>query len=418
VNILWNVYRFPLPYMILDGYAPPADPEGRFDPSRIRADLPRMRPEDRWILSRITTLAAGVEAAMEVCELHRATRALMDFILEDLSRWYVQLVRPRMWLEGDSPEKQQAYDTIYLTMRRLVQLLSPYSPHLAEEIYRNLRLPAEPESVHLLDWPRADPSFSDPDLETAMAAVRSFDDAVANARQAARRKLRWPVAEVVVEAASPDVAGALRTLGEIARNRANAKRLTIVEGSWDRMGTRAGPVMKLIGPAFGKDAPKVKALVEAADATALRESLAREGKAVLSGGGRSYELTPAQVTFDRTLPDGFTSAAMEGGTVYVDSRLTPELEGEGYARELIRRLQESRRKLDLAVGEFIIADVEVGDPRVAALVKAGWAEKIQGEVRARALTIRLKGEPGAASGQESSWDIDGIEVRTAVSRAP
>jgi isoleucyl-tRNA synthetase len=368
----------------------------------------------------MNTLAAGVESAMEVCELHRATRALLEFILEDLSRWYVQLVRPRMWLEGDSPEKRQAYDTIYLAMRRLVQLLSPFAPHLAEEIYRNLRLPAEPESVHLLDWPLPDPALADPLLESAMAAVRSFDDAVANARQAAKRKLRWPVAEVVVEAASPGAAAALRTLGEIARNRANAKRLTVVEGSWDRMGVRAEPVMRAIGPAFGKDAPKVKALVESADARALGECFSKEGKAILSGGGRSYEIMAAQVNFTRTIPEGFTSAPMDGGTVYVDSTLTPELEGEGYARELIRRLQESRRKLNLAVEEFILADVEIGDPRVASLVRSGWEEKIRDEVRARSLFVHETGEAGAEGdlGPVTSWDIEGIEVRTAVSRAP
>jgi isoleucyl-tRNA synthetase len=419
VNILWNVYRFPLPYMILDGYAPPEDGYGRFDPSQILADLSAIRPEDRWILSRIGTLSSEVEAAMEVCELHRATRAISDFILEDLSRWYVQLVRPRMWLEGASPDKRQAYDTIFLALRRLVQLLSPFTPHLAEEIYRNLRLPGDPESVHMLDWPESDPSLTDKGLEKAMAVVRSFDDAVANARQAARRKLRWPVAEVVVETRSPEVAGALRELEGIARIRANAKGLTVVLGSWDRMGLRTEPVMRAIGPAFGKDAPEVKALIEAADAGALRERLEREGRALLSGRGRSYEITDAQVAFGRVIPDGYTSAPMEEGTVYVDRRLTPDLEGEGYARELIRRLQEMRRQLDLAVEEFIHADVVIGDRRVAGLVRSGWAERIKGEVRARSLSVRLPGEPGApgGSGPESSWDIEGIEVRTRVSRA-
>jgi len=420
MNILWNVYRFPLPYMILDGYAPPEDPEGQFDPSRIAAELPGMRPEDRWILSRINTLATAVESGMEVYELHRVTRALMEFILEDLSRWYVQLVRPRMWLEGDSPDKRQAYDTIYFAMRRLIQLLSPFAPHLAEEIYRNLRLTMEPESVHMLGWLQADPSLADPQLEAAMATVRSFDDAMANARQAAKRKLRWPVAEVVVEASSLDIAESLRRLKEIARHRANTKQLIVVEGSWDRMGTRAEPVMRAIGPSFGKDAPRVKALIEAADTRHLQNSLEKEGKALLYGGGKTWEVTSAQVTFVRTLPEGFTSAPMEGGTVYVDGRLTPELEGEGYARELIRRLQEMRRQLALAVDMFIVADVVIGEPRIASLVKAGWAEKIRGEVRARALTIRLSGESGPARGSaglESTWDIEGIEVRTAVSRA-
>jgi isoleucyl-tRNA synthetase len=420
VNILWNVYRFPLPYMILDGYSPPGDGEGRFDPSGLLANLAGMPPEDRWILSRITTLTAEVESAMEVCELHRATRAILEFILEDLSRWYVQLVRPRMWLEEDTPSKRQAYDTISFTMRRLVQLLSAFAPHLAEEIYRNLRLGGEPESVHMLDWPAADPALADRDLEGAMSLVRSFDDAVANARQAAKRKLRWPVAEVVVETASPEAARALKELGEIARTRANTRRLTLSEGPWDRMGTRAEPVMRAIGPAFGKDTPTVKALIEAADAGPLQERLENEGRAALSGGRRSFEILPGHVTFVRVLPDGFTSASMVGGTVYVDGRLTPDLEGEGYAREVIRRLQEMRRQLNLAVGEFIIADVLIGDPRVSSLVRWGWAERIREEVRARSLLIREPGEAGVPKegGLSSEWDIEGIEIRMTVSRAP
>jgi len=420
VNILWNVYRFPLPYMILDGYSPAEDASGRYDPSGLIGNLAAMRPEDRWILSRVASLTTEVDTAMQVCELHRATRAVLGFILEDLSRWYVQLVRPRMWLEGDSPDKRQAYDTLAFVMRRLVLLLSPFAPHLAEEIYGNLRASRDPESVHLLDWPPADAGLADPALEQAMATVRSFDDAVANARQAAKRKLRWPVAEVVVETSSPEVTRALHELAGIARTRANAKRLTVVKGPWDRMGIRAEPVMRAVGPAFGKDAPKVKVLIEAADGRAIQELLAHEDTAELQGQGRTYRIGPGHVTFTRVLPEGFTSAAMEGGTVYVDGTLTPELEGEGYARELIRRLQEMRRQAGLAVEEFIDAGVVIGDPRIAALVRDGWAEKIKGEVRARSLSI---GEPGsegpAGEGEgrtESSWDIEGIEVRTAITR--
>ncbi|MDD1666107.1 MAG: DUF5915 domain-containing protein, partial [Methanomicrobiales archaeon] len=301
----------------------------------------------------------------------------------------------------------------------LVQLLSPFAPHIAEEIYGNLRLPGEPESVHMLDWPGPEPGFADPDLEAAMSVVRSFDDAVANARQAAKRKLRWPVAEVVVETATPEVAGALGRLGEIARSRANARALAVVEGSWDRMGVRAEPVMRAIGPAFGKAAPRVKTLIEKADARPLREGLERDGRYLLTDGGRSFEITPAQVGFARVIPDGFTSAPMEGGTVYVDARLTPDLEGEGYAREIIRRIQEMRRQLDLAVEEFITAGVVIGDPRVASLVRSRWEERIREEVRARSLTIRLPGETGPSpeGGIDGSWDIEGIEVRTTVSRA-
>jgi isoleucyl-tRNA synthetase len=193
----------------------------------------------------------------------------------------------------------------------------------------------------------------------------------------------------------------------------------VVEGSWDRMGIRAEPVMKAIGPAFGKDAPTVKALIGGADAGELQKQLMREGKFVLKGRGRSFEITPAQVGFARVIPEGFTSAPMEGGVVYVDGRLSPQLEGEGYAREVIRRLQEVRRQLSLAVDEFVVADVLIGDPRVASLVQSGWAERIREEVRARSLSIRGPGEEGpvGGGGLEGSWEIEGIQVRTTVSRA-
>ncbi|HTY52555.1 MAG TPA: DUF5915 domain-containing protein, partial [Methanomicrobiales archaeon] len=204
-----------------------------------------------------------------------------------------------------------------------------------------------------------------------------------------------------------------------ARTRANAKQLTVVKAPWDRMGIRAEPVMRAIGPAFGKDAPKVKALIEGADGRTVQERLAHEDTVVLRGPGRSFTIAPAHVTFSKVIPEGFTSAPMEGGTVYVDGRLSDDLEGEGYAREVIRRLQETRRQLDLAVGEFIVADVLIGDRRIASLVRTAWAERIQEEVRARSLSIRDPGEgwPEAHGGTENVWDIEGIEVRTSVSRA-
>ena len=128
-----------------------------------------MPDEDRFIISRINSVAAVVDAAMKECQLHRATRELVNFILEDLSRWYVQLVRPRMWLEGETEQKVFAYETIYYVMRRLTGLLAPFCPHLTEEIYRNLRCENDPASIHLLDWNAGDATLVDAELEGAVA---------------------------------------------------------------------------------------------------------------------------------------------------------------------------------------------------------------------------------------------------------
>ncbi len=416
VNILWNVYRFPLPYMILDSFRPKTDADGRWDGSFVREHIRDLPEEDRWIVSRVNSLAGQVEADMQEYQLHRVTRALTSFILEDLSRWYVQLVRARMWLEEDSPEKRFAYETIYYVMRRLVALLAPFVPHITEQIYLNLRMEGDLESVHMLDRVEPDPLLIDTHLEAAMDTIRSFDDAVANARQAGKRKLRWPIEECVVVTESDLVKDAIEGLNPLAKARANSRRVTVVEGAWDRLSWQAEPVMRAIGPEFGKEGPKVKALIEQADGSALKAAIEADGKAGLGG----YELTARHVTFTESLPEGVYAAPMKDATVYVDVALTPDLEAEGYAREVIRRIQEMRRQLNLNVDDFIAADVQVEDSRVADLIRSGWAAGISQEVRASDLVIRSPGENGSRDRQwalAKDWDVEGVPMRMGISQA-
>jgi isoleucyl-tRNA synthetase len=415
VNILWNVYRFPLPYMILDGFTPKERENGTWDQGEILHLHSRLLDEDRWILSRINTVAWEIEEAMQQCQLHRATRSLSSFVLEDLSRWYIQLIRPRMWLEEDAEEKEQAYSSVYYVLRRLMLLLSPFCPYLAEKMYQNFRLSKDPESVHLQDWVSPDERMFDPVLESQMEIVRLFDEAVAAARQSGRRKLRWPVAECMVATRSSEGREAITHLNRICRSRANSRKVTVVEAPWDQITWRAVPVMKEIGPAFGRDAPKVKGILEHADGSNLKTALEQDGEARIG----EYRITPAQVTFEEEVPPGYFAAPMKDATIYVDCRLTPELEGEGYAREIIRRLQEMRRQLDLRVEDFITADVEVTDPRICEMMKDGWGSVISREVRAGDLTIRMPVDVLPQSEEwdlVNKWDIDGVLVKTSVSR--
>ena len=419
-NILWNVYRFPLPYMILDRFDPVTE-NGIWNGTYVRANLHLMADEDRWIVSKVCSLAAQVDAAMKECNLHKATRAIVSFVLDDLSRWYVQLVRERMWLEGESVSKRHAYETIYFVLRRLTGILAPFCPHIAETIYGNLRCSNDPESVHLLDWFAGDAALADNALEADMTCAQSFDEAAANARQAGKRKLRWPVAECVVVTGAGSVLDAITRLNAICRERANSRKVTVIDGRWDRIGWKAEPVMKVLGPAFSKDSPKVKAAIEGADGTTLKATLDTLGTATLTSGSDTFEITPAHVTFSEQLPLNIFSAPMKDATVYVDVALFPDLEAEGYAREVIRRVQEMRRQLDLAVEDFITADVMVGDARVCDLIRVTWHDGIADEVRARSLVIRESGEPPTASGTrqlEKDWDVEGVPMTIGISRAP
>lgn len=421
MNILWNVYRFPIPYMLIDGFEP-VNQGGVWDDSYIRDHLSGMPDEDRWIISRVNTIAGEVKTGMETYQLHKVCRALISFVLDDLSRWYVQLVRPRMWLEEDSPEKRFAYETMYYVMRRLVQVSAPVIPHITEEIYHNLCLEGDPESVHMLDTFAGLDDCIDPELEREMEILRSFDDAVANARQAGRRKLRWPVLECVVATGNQQVKSALDNLNSLARVRANSKQVTVVVGQREGITWRAVPVMRTIGPEFGKDAAKIRAAIAAADGTAVKSAIESGGRVEMGG----FSLSGEHLTFTEVLPDDVFVADMQDGKVYVNVTLTPEIEGEGYAREIIRRLQDMRRQLDLNVDDFIRADVEVSDARVADLVlgvggSKGSKDLIAAEVRAEPLNIRVSsGEappPGGACDLEIEWDVEGVKMLMRISRA-
>jgi isoleucyl-tRNA synthetase len=419
LTIFWNVYRFPLPYMALDGYTPRSDAGGLWD-DRIRAGEEKgITPEDRWILSRVNTVACELGPVMEEGQLHRATRALLTFILEDLSRWYIQLVRPRMWLEGEAATKTAAYDTLYTVLRRLCVLLAPFTPHVTETMYQNLRLPGDPESVHMLSWFPGDEKEIDRRLEQDMETVRSFDEAQAYARQSGKRKLRWPVRECVVVTDEDDVEAAMTGLAGICRERANAREIRVTRGRYDRAGWRAEPVMKALGPAFGKKAPWVKELILAADASRLKACLDRGETVNLEDSGDCFTISASFVSFHEELPPGIFSAPLKGGMVYVDVTLTPELEAEGYSREIIRRIQEMRRRLDLKVEDYVAVRVAIDDVRVAGLLSGSSVDMIGDEVRARTIEVRAgsREQAGECAGLQQDWDVEGVAVVIGVSKA-
>jgi isoleucyl-tRNA synthetase len=418
INIFWNVYRFPLPYMILDDFSP-RKAGSRWDDGITMEVLSGMAPEDQWIISRMNSVAIQVGMAMKECQLHRATRSLISFILEDLSRWYIQLVRPRMWLEGESAAKTDAYETMYYVMRKLSVLLAPFTPHITEILYRNIRLPGDPESVHMLGWFGGEEFLIDSELEKAMEIARSFDEAQANARQAGKRKLRWPVKECVVLTDADDVASAITGLNDICRERANARVVRVVRGRYERAGWKASPVMKALGPVFGKDAPAVRDLILQADAASLKAAFDKGETVTLENDGTSYPLSSSQVSFSEELPAEVFAAPMSGGTVYVDVTLTPEIEAEGYAREVIRRIQEMRRQLDLRVEDYITGSVAIADNRVAGLIADWWKEGIGEEVRAASLDILPGGDPGAfreSFALVKGWDVEGIGMVIGISQ--
>jgi len=405
LNILWNVFRFPLPYMRADGF----DPEETTVES-VEADLELI---DEWLLSRLQTVKAEMDAAFDDFEHDKGLHALLDFVVEDVSRFYIQEVRERMWEEENSPSKLAAYATLYRVLEEIVALLAPYAPFISEEIYQNLTGDAGHPTVHMCDFPERDGDWQNVGLEDDIAVVRAVEEAGSNARQQAERKLRWPVKRVVVDVGTDetgDLPGTVELRSELIADRLNARRVEVIEpdADWGELTYSAEADMSKLGPAFGGDAQEVMQACN--DARIAEPTIEALEASVADELGRGVDLEEDMVEFVRQLPDGVAGTSFEAldgeGVVYVDTTLTEDIESEGYAREVIRRVQEMRKDLELDLEARIRVDLNVSDDRVADLV-AEHEDLITEEVRADELG-RVE------DGHRKTWEVEGIEMEIAV----
>ncbi len=400
-NILWNVYVFASTYMGLDD----------FQPTRYGPEDVKLRDEDRWITSRVHSVAQEVTESIEALHIHRATRSLQDFILDDLSRWYVRLIRGRTWIEKDDPDKLGAYQTLYNTLKSVVILMAPIAPHMGEEIYQHLIRSLEtdlPESVHLLDW-EVDETLRDHKLEADMDVARDIIEACARARDAARYKLRWPVQEIVIVSEDQKILKAALNLEAVLLEQANTKKITLSQEFQD-LKIMATPNMKTLGPRLRGDVPKVAAKLAEIDGRKLMEKMDADGAFTLELDGQNVELGPEDVVLETELPDNVTNSEFSGGNVFVDTEVTPETLSEAMSRELVRRIQDMRKDLDLDVEAHIQVDVACS-AEFENLVKP-FLDFISHEVRATELSFQAQD-----GGYRKQWKIEDHELTVGIKRS-
>ena len=399
-NILWNVYVFSTTYMALDN----------FDPTRYKEEELKFRDEDKWITSRINSVGKIVTKSLEDLHFHKATRSINNFILEDLSRWYVRLIRGRTWIEKEDPDKLGAYYTLYNVLESLITLMAPIIPHITEEIYENLVLGVKkgvPESVHMLDW-NVQEELIHEDLEQNMDVVRDVIEACARARDTARYKLRWPVSEIVVVSEDQDILSAVDALKTVIMEQANTKTL-LTSTEFEDLKINAQPNMKTLGPKLRGDVPKVAKKLESIDGYKIREELESEGTFNVQLDDRLVELTPEDIVFDTELPDGIVNADFNGGSVFVNTTITNEILSEAMSRELIRRIQDMRKDLDLDVEAnihvFIQCSADFKD------LIHGFQDFISHEVRAE--TFEFAEDKGDYN---KKWEIEDEEISVSIKK--
>jgi len=398
LDILWNVFYMVSLYMELDKFHP-----AKIDVEEVEK---HMLPEDKWLLSRVNSLIKVVEDSVVNFYIAKGVRATMHFIVEDLSRWYGKLVRKRFWIEKDDPVKLAAYYTMYKVFKKLLAVLALYVPYVSEEIYQRLIRPLDenaPESVHMLDWPEAE--YIDEDLEKKMEIVKDIVSTAAAARHKAKIKLRWPIKRIIVETSDNKVREAVETLRDIIKELVNTKSIEFatVPKRW-----KVKPVMKSLGPRYKGEAKIVAEALEKIDGGKLREAIEKDGKYVLVVNDKEYEILEGDVELELELPENLIGGEFRYGYIYVDKELTPELLSEGYARELVRRIQEMRKELDLDIEEMIYVSMILPED-LKALIESRL-DYISTETRAIEITF------GEAKGYVKKWKIEGYEVTIGIER--
>ncbi|MCX8176068.1 MAG: class I tRNA ligase family protein, partial [Candidatus Bathyarchaeota archaeon] len=220
LSIIWNIFVFATTYMLLDNFKPSEWPI-----EKVAKDF---RAEDKWLFSRLQNVIKNITSYLEALELNKALRELLDFLIDDVSRFYIRVIRRRTWVESKEIDKFAAYVTLYNVLMDSLKLLSPFAPHIAEALHRFLA-EDDLESIHMYDWPKFNEALVDERLEEDFSICREVIKAASTARQRKKFKLRWPVNEVIISPANIKVAEVLLRHTEILLNQVNAKKVTILK---------------------------------------------------------------------------------------------------------------------------------------------------------------------------------------------
>lgn len=333
---LYNTYSFFALYANVDGF----DPEAPQVPLAERPEI------DRWILSLLNTLTREVNEALDDYEPTRAARAIADFVGDNLSNWYVRLNRRRFWGGEMTADKLAAYQTLYTCLRTLSLLMAPFAPFFAERLWRDLT--DGTTSVHLAKFPEFDPALAAPELEARQKMAQDITSMALALRKKMNIKVRQPLRTLMVPAADDTQRATLEAIADLVKSELNIKELRIVSGDENIIVKRVKPDFKKLGPKHGKNMKAVAAAVQALDTKAVAE-LEKNGSVEIDVNGTPAVIDLADVEIISEDIPGWLVANEGSLTIALDITVDPALEREGIARDIVNRIQRTRkeRKYDI-----------------------------------------------------------------------
>lgn len=390
LGTLWNTYAFFVLYANID----------EFDATKYTLDYEKLSVMDKWLLSKLNTLIKTVDNNLGNYRIPEAARALDEFV-DEMSNWYVRRCRERFWAKGMEQDKINAYMTLYTALVTVCKVAAPMIPFMTEEIYQNLVCSIDksaPESIHLCDYPVANESWIDSELEKNMDEVLKIVVMGRACRNTANIKNRQPIGNMFVKA--PFELSEYFT--EIIEDELNVKKVTFTEDVSAYTSYTFKPQLRTVGPKFGKYLGQIQKALAELDGNKAMAELKSTGALKLDSISDEVVLYEEDLLITMTQQEGYMTEGDNEVTVVLDTNLTPELLEEGMVRELISKIQTMRKEAGFEVMDKITvsykADQKVKD------IFAKYGEEIAKEVLAESVVA------DTVSGYQKEWNINGETV--------
>ena len=396
MGTLWNTYAFFVLYANIDN----------FDATKYTLDYSKLSVMDKWLLSKLNSAIIEVDNDLGSYKIPEAARALEEFV-DDMSNWYVRRSRERFWAKGMEQDKINAYMTLYTALVTICKCAAPMIPFMTEDIYRNLVCsidPSAPESIHLCDYPAADQSMIDVELEKAMDEVLKIVVMGRACRNSANIKNRQPIGQMFVKA--PEKLSGFYT--DIIADELNVKKVTFSDDVSAYTSYQFKPQLRTVGPKYGKYLKQIQAALAGLDGNKAMAELKADGVLKLDSVSDEVVLSEEDLLITMTQMEGYVSENDNTVTVVLDTNLTPELIEEGFVRELISKIQTMRKEAGFEVMDHIAVSY-IADEKVTGIF-AKYGEEIKSEVLADAISS------GNLKGYEKEWSINGESVQLAVEK--
>jgi isoleucyl-tRNA synthetase len=402
LQIVWNVYVFASTYMSLDNFEPE-----KYSFSDVEKYL---RVEDKWILSRYYSMLRKIKESMKNYKVHEMANYLIDFIINDVSRFYLRLIRKRAWVEYNDPDKIAMYYVLYTVLKGWIILASTVIPYTAEKIYRDFVVNPK-DSVSMEDFPEIQERFIDDQLEKAVDLVRKMEDAGLNVRAKAGIKLRWPVNKTFVFLNNEDDIKLVNSVIDILKSVLNTKEVelhNIVDyAKFSQI--IVSPLPGKIGKDYKQLTPKIVQYINN-NTNVIGKDIIDKGYHEVVIDGVNVKLDKNYVNIEETSLEGYVSSKFDLGVIMISKTISEEEEEEGMIRDIIRRIQFMRKKLNLNVTDYINVSIIPPSDRVQMIEK--WKNYIASETRAKNIEISDKKQE-----LTETWDIEGEQYIIGISKA-